>query len=72
MIIGCMVWRIGHILDFYDQIRWMRKHGFQSVEFWALPGSPGNWQGFDIQNASRADINKLKQELAGLKEVDIL
>jgi sugar phosphate isomerase/epimerase len=71
MNIGCMIWRIGDILDFYEQVEWVRTHNFEAVEFWTLPGSPGVWQGFDVQNGLPADIKKLKRSLDGFKEVDI-
>ena len=71
MKIGCMIWRIGDILDFYEQIEWMKVHDFEAAEFWTLPGSPGRWQGFDVQNASQEKIAQLKQALDGFEEVDI-
>ncbi len=71
MNIGCMIWRIGDILDFYEQIKWVKVHDFEAVEFWTLPGSPGAWQGFDVQNASQENIAQLKQTLDGFEEVDI-
>jgi sugar phosphate isomerase/epimerase len=71
MKIGCMIWRIGDILDFYGQIEWIKLNGFDEVEFWTLPGAPGAWQGFDIQRALPEDILRLKHTLDGFREVDI-
>jgi sugar phosphate isomerase/epimerase len=71
MKIGCMIWRIGDILDFYAQIAWIKTHGFDAVEFWTSPGKPGIWQGFDVRRASRGEITHLKQALEGFKEIDI-
>jgi len=71
MNIGCMIWRIGDILNFYGQVEWVRAHDFEAVEFWTLPGCPGVWQGFDVQNASPENIAQLKQALDGFEEVDI-
>ena len=71
MKIGCMIWRIGDILNFYEQVEWVKAHDFEAVEFWTLPGSPGAWQGFDVQNASPENIAQLKQALDGFEEVDI-
>jgi len=71
MKIGCMIWRIGDILDFNEQIEWVKAHGFEAVEFWTLPGSSGVWQGFDIKNASPENIAQLKRILDGFEEVDI-
>ncbi len=71
MKIGCMIWRIGDILDFYAQIAWIKAHGFDAVEFWTSPGKPGVWQGFDVRNASREEVARLKQALVGFAEVDV-
>jgi len=66
-----MIWRIGDILNFYEQVEWVKVHDFEAVEFWTLPGSPGVWQGFDVQNASPENIAQLRQTLKGFEEVDI-
>ncbi|MFQ6040389.1 MAG: sugar phosphate isomerase/epimerase family protein [Candidatus Poribacteria bacterium] len=71
MKIGCMIWRIGDILDFNEQIEWVKAHDFDAVEFWTLPGAPGVWQGFDVQNASQEGIMQLKRALNGFGEIDI-
>jgi len=71
MNIGCMIHRIGDIVDFYEQIKWVKEHGFKEVEFWTLPGSLGGWQGFDVQSASRREIARLKEALEGFEEVDL-
>lgn len=71
MNIGCMIHRIGDILDFYEQVKWVKEHGFKEIEFWTLSGSPGGWQGFDVQNASRGEIAQLKEALDGFEEVDL-
>jgi sugar phosphate isomerase/epimerase len=71
MKIGCMIWRIGDILDFYDQIEWVKRHRFEEVSFWTIPGQPGHWQGFDAENATQQDVMKLKEALNGVSEVDL-
>lgn len=71
MKIGCMVWRVDQILDFYRQIEWIKANAFDAVEFWTAPGKPDVWQGFDVDQASRDDIAALKQAVAGFQEVDI-
>jgi sugar phosphate isomerase/epimerase len=71
MNIGCMIWRIGDIIDFYEQIEWVKAHDFEAVEFWTLSGCPGVWQGFDVQNTSPENIAQLKRALDGFEEVDI-
>lgn len=70
MKIGCMIWRIGEILDFYEQIKWIKEHEFEEVSFWTIPGSPGRWQGFDAEHTTPDDVEKLKNALAGF-EVDL-
>ena len=71
MKIGCMIWRIGDILDFYDQIQWVKTHKFEEVSFWTIPGQLGRWQGFDAENATQQDVMKLKKALNGISEVDL-
>lgn len=66
-----MIWRIGDILDFYEQVEWVKAHDFKAVEFWTLPGSPDVWQGFDVQNASPENVAQLKQALDSFDEVDL-
>jgi len=71
MKIGCMIWRIGDILDFYEQIEWIRENGFQEVSFWTIPGTAGAWQGFGAEHATQEDVEKLKDALVGIPEVDL-
>jgi len=71
MKIGCMIWRIGDMLDFYEQVEWVKAYNFEAVEFWTLSGKPGVWQGFDVQNSSPENIARLKRALNGFEEVDI-
>jgi sugar phosphate isomerase/epimerase len=66
-----MVWRVDGILDLYEQIAWVKTHGFEAVEFWTLPGEPGVWQGFDVGSASRGDVETLKRALDGFEEIDV-
>jgi sugar phosphate isomerase/epimerase len=70
MKIGCMIWRIGDILDFYEQIAWVKAHGFEELSFWTMEGVAGVWQGFDVHHATQSDISKLKGVLDGI-DVDI-
>lgn len=71
MKIGCMLWRIGDILDLYNQIQWVKSNDFEEVSFWTIAGNPGVWQGFDAEGASEESIAKLKKALAGIPEVDL-
>ena len=71
MKIGCMIWRIGNILDFYEQLEWVKDNGFAEVSFWTIPGIEGAWQGFDAEHATQEDIAKMKDALAGISEVDL-
>ena len=71
MKIGCMLWRIGDILDLYKQIEWVKNHKFQEVSFWTIPGTAGAWQGFDAEQATQERISKLKSALVCIPEVDL-
>lgn len=66
-----MLWRIGDILDLYEQMEWVKTHAFEEVSFWTIPGNPGIWQGFDAEKATQDDIAALKKALAGISEVDL-
>jgi len=71
MKIGCMLWRIGDILNLHKQIEWVKAHAFEEVSFWTIPGNPGVWEGFDAEHASQADIAALRKALTGISEVDL-
>ncbi len=45
MQIGYMVWRIGDILDPYQQLEWLAQNGFEAAGIHAAAGKPGIWQG---------------------------
>lgn len=68
--IGCMLWRIGDLLDLYAQIEWVRAHEFQALSFWTMAGKSGVWQGFDVLNATPAEVSRLRAAVDGL-EVDL-
>jgi hypothetical protein len=40
MRIGCMIWRVDGVLDLYAQATCVQAFGFETVEFWTLPGQP--------------------------------
>ena len=71
MKIGCMVWRIGEILDFFQQIAWLKANGFEEVSFHTIPGLPGVYQGFDPYHASEADLARLIEALQGFQDIDL-
>ena len=71
MQIGCMVWRIGDLLDFGEQIDWLRRHRFEAVSFWTCAGQPGVWQGFDFASATDDDVARLRDELSAFASVDL-
>ena len=71
MKIGCMIWRIGDRLDFFEQLDWVRGNAFEEVSFWSFPGQPGKWQGFDLVAAGPGDLARLKRALCDFEDVDI-
>jgi len=71
MQIGCMLWRIGQLLDFGDQLGWLRREGFEAVAFWTCAGQPGVWQGFDFASATDDDIRRLAAEMGAFASVDL-
>ena len=71
MKIGCMLWRIGERFDFFSQLDWVRENRFDEVSFWSFPGDSQRWRGFDLVAASVRDLQRLKDALSGIAEVDI-
>ena len=69
--IGPMLWRVGDILDFWEQLDWAARNEFTEVAFWTCAGKPGVWQGFDLWNAPDSDIDRLKRGLSRFAEVDL-
>ncbi len=71
MQIGCMIWRIGEVFDFHQQLDWLRDAGFGTVAFWTCAGRLGEWEGFDFPAATPADVARLREELSGFASVDL-
>lgn len=71
MKIGCMIWRIGGMLDFFEQLTWVRAQGFEEVSFWSFAGDTDKWRGFDLITASASEFARLKRALVKFQEVDI-
>jgi len=62
--LGFMVWRIGDILDFDQQVEWVANAGFESISFHASAGVPGQWRGVEPAAASPAERQRIKRLLA--------
>jgi sugar phosphate isomerase/epimerase len=71
MKIGCMIWRIGEMLDFFEQLDWLRRHRFEEVSFWSYAGAADKWRGFDLAAAGTQELARLKTALRDFNEVDI-
>ena len=69
--IGCMIWRIGDILDFDAQLDWIRNAGFEAVSFHASPGSPGKWQGVDPAVTDKKARRRLRDRLSAFSMCEI-
>lgn len=69
--IGNMLWRIGELLDFDEQLAWTRAAGFDGVGFHASAGVPGQWRGLDPAACDAPERARLCRELAGLAFVEI-
>ncbi len=59
-----MCWRIGDILDFDAQVRWVEEAGFESIAFHASPGTPGKWRGVDPAQTGAQERRHLRDLLA--------
>jgi sugar phosphate isomerase/epimerase len=71
MIIGKMVWRIGDIVDLFEQIDWIRENGFRGLCFHTSPGKEGEWQGFCPFDRSEAEILQLQEAASSFETVDV-
>ncbi len=71
MKVGCMIWRIGELLDFFEQMDWVRRNEFEEVSFWSFPGHQDKWRGFDLAAAPAAELARLKAMLRDFQDVDI-
>ncbi len=69
--VGNMLWRIGDILDFDEQLAWTRDAGFNGVGFHASAGVPGQWCGIDPAHCDSARRASLRQRLSAFSYVEI-
>ena len=63
VLIGNMLWRIGQLLDFDQQLAWTRDAGFDGVGFHASAGSPGKWRGLEPSECSAAERKRLRRQI---------
>ncbi len=69
--IGNMLWRIGEILDFDQQLAWIRDAGFDGVGFHASAGIPGEWCGIEPCACSAGERKRLRKEIGRLAFAEI-
>ncbi len=71
MKIGCMVWKMdGLELDFWEQIDWVKEHGFEEVSFHTCKYL-GNGKGIEPHINDKSLIKRLREALNGFADVDI-
>ena len=56
-----MLWRIGDLLDFDQQLAWSLETGFDGVGFHASAGVPGQWRGMEPATCSAAERLRLRE-----------
>jgi sugar phosphate isomerase/epimerase len=66
-----MVWRIGEILDFDEQVAWTAAAGFESIGFHASRGTPGQWQGIDPADADAGQRRRIRKLLVPFRQCEI-
>lgn len=66
-----MLWRIGELLDFDQQLAWTRDAGFDGVGFHASAGIPGQWCGIEPCACSAGERKRLRKELGKFAFVEI-
>ncbi len=69
--IGNMLWRIGDILDFDEQLAWTREAGFDGVGFHAAPGTPGQWRGLEPTECDSARRTVVREALSSFAFTEI-
>jgi len=62
-MIANMLWRIGGLLDFHQQLAWTREAGFDGVGFHASAGVPGVWCGVEPSTCNATERARLREEL---------
>ena len=58
-----MLWRIGKLIDFDEQLAWTRDAGFDGASFHASAGNPGQWRGIEPDDCSVEERKRLRQEI---------
>jgi sugar phosphate isomerase/epimerase len=58
-----MLWRIGEILEFDQQLKWTLDAGFGGVGFHASAGTPGKWCGVDPSACGALERERLRREI---------
>jgi sugar phosphate isomerase/epimerase len=61
--IGNMLWRIGKLLEFDQQLAWIRDAGFAGIGFHASAGCPGQWCGIEPSTCNAKERARLRGEL---------
>ena len=61
--IGNMLWRIGELLDFDEQLAWIRDAGFGGVGFHASAGVAGKWCGVEPSTCDAAERKRLRRKI---------
>ena len=61
--IGNMLWRIGELLDFDQQLAWIRDAGFDGISFHASAGCPGQWCGIEPSTCDAKERARLRGEI---------
>lgn len=69
--LGMMVWRIGDLLDFDAQVKWIAHAGFESIAFHASAGSPGKWRGIDPTAAGLTERKRIRKLLSPFRMREI-
>ncbi|MFO7903251.1 MAG: sugar phosphate isomerase/epimerase family protein [Planctomycetota bacterium] len=68
---GVMLWRIGDILDFDEQVAWVAEAGFESIGFHASRGTPGKWRGIDPEDADAARRRRVRKLISPFRQCEI-
>ena len=69
--IANMLWRIGEVLDFDQQLEWTRDAGFGGVGFHASAGVPGEWRGIEPSTCDESERERLRGEIATFSFAEI-
>ncbi len=70
LTLGVMIWRIGDLLEFDEQVAWVGGAGFESLGFHAARGGR-NWRGIEPADTDAAERRRIRKLIAPFSQCEI-